>query len=58
MKKYIFGLMMISMLAACSSQETETTSVDSLTADTTTVVPMDSTMVDSVKSIETVEKAK
>ncbi len=58
MKKYIFGLMMISMLAACSSQETETTSVDSLTADTTTVVPMDSTMVDSVKSVETVEKAK
>jgi uncharacterized lipoprotein len=47
MKKYILGLVMISMLAACSSQETETSVVDSTSVDTTVV-----------ESVETVESAK
>jgi uncharacterized lipoprotein YajG len=54
MKKYILGLVMISMLAACSSQETETSVVDSTSVDTTVVVS-DTTVVESV---ETVESAK
>jgi hypothetical protein len=51
MKKYILGLVMISMLAACSSQETETSVVDSTSVDTTVVVS-DTTAVDSVKTVE------
>ena len=54
MKKYILGLVMISMLAACSSQETETSVIDSTYVDTTVVVS-DTTVVESV---ETVESAK
>lgn len=53
MKKYILGLMMISMLAACSSQETETSVVDSTAVDTTVVTPADTAVVDSVKTVET-----
>ena len=57
MKKYILGLMMISMLAACSSQETDTTNCDSTCADSlkcdSTTVVLDSAKVDSVKTVET-----
>lgn len=52
MKKYILGLVMISMLAACSSQETETSVVDSTAVDTTVVTPADTAVVDSVKTVE------
>lgn len=56
MKKYILGLVMISMLAACSSQETDTTSIDSMSADSlmvdSTASVVDSTVVDSVKTVE------
>ena len=53
MKKYILGLVMMTMLVACSSQETETTKcdstcVDSLKSDSTMVVAQDSDKADSV----------
>ncbi len=53
MKKYILGLVMMTMLVACSSQETETTKcdstcVDSLKCDSTMVVAKDSVKSDSV----------
>jgi uncharacterized protein YcfL len=53
MKKYILGLVMMTMLVACSSQETETTKcdstcVDSLKCDSTMVVAKDSVKTDSV----------
>jgi len=53
MKKYILGLVMMTMLVACSSQETETTNcdstcVDSLKSDSTMVVAKDSVKADSV----------
>ena len=53
MKKYILGLVMMTMLVACSSQETETTKCDStcaysLKSDSTMVVAKDSVKADSV----------
>ena len=53
MKKYILGLVMMTMLVACSSQETETTKCDSTCADSlkcasTMVVAKDSVKADSV----------
>ena len=48
MKKYILGLVMMTMLVACSSQETETTKCDSLKCDSTMVVAKDSVKADSV----------
>jgi uncharacterized protein YcfL len=53
MKKYILGLVMMTVLVACSSQETETTKcdstcVDSLKSDSTMVVAKDSAVADSV----------
>ena len=53
MKKYILGLVMMTMLVACSSQETETTKcdstcADSLKCDSTMVVSKDSVKADSV----------
>ena len=53
MKKYILGLVMMTMLVACSSQETETTKcdstcVDSLKSDSIMVVAKDSVKADSV----------
>ena len=53
MKKYILGLVMMTMLVACSSQETETTKCDStcsdsLNCDSTMVVAKDSVKADSV----------
>lgn len=58
MKKYILGLVMMTMLVACSSQETETTKSDSTCADS---LKCDSTMVvakDSVKSDSVVVEKK
>lgn len=52
MKKYILGLVMMTMLVACSSQETETTKCDSTCADSlkcdSTMVVADSAKADSV----------
>lgn len=52
MKKYILGLVMMTALVACSSQETETTKCDSTCADSlksdSTVVVADSAKADSV----------
>ncbi len=53
MKKYILGLVMMTVLVACSSQETETTKcdstcVDSLKSDSTMVIAKDSVKADSV----------
>jgi len=53
MKKYILGLVMMTVLVACSSQETETTKcdstcADSLKSDSTMVVVKDSVKADSV----------
>jgi len=53
MKKYILGLVLMTMLVACSSQETETTKcdstcVDSLKSDSTMVIAKDSVKADSV----------
>jgi hypothetical protein len=42
MKKYILGLVMMTVLVACSSQETETTKCDSTCADS---LKCDSTIV-------------
>lgn len=57
MKKYILGLVMMTMLVACSSQETETTKCDSTCADS---LKSDSTMVvaDSVKADSVVVEKK
>jgi uncharacterized protein YcfL len=58
MKKYILGLVMMTALVACSSQETETTKCDSTCADS---LKCDSTMVvakDSVKSDSVVVEKK
>ena len=53
MKKYILGLVMMTVLVACSSQETETTKcdstcADSLKCDSSMVVVKDSAVADSV----------
>jgi uncharacterized protein YcfL len=53
MKKYILGLVMMTVLVACSSQETKTTKcdstcADSLKCDSTMVVAKDSAVADSV----------
>ncbi len=46
--------MMVSLMVACTSQETETEVVDTTVVDTT-VVAMDSTVVDSVETVETIK---